>query len=160
MIIFSGFLINTEPVLPIEHIAGYVIFIIGLVFLCLYLFIGIRDLIIVLKNYNILRADFCRDQVCGLYRPHNNPKKRRCLNPYISERKFMKLSASGNHKGCYWSFQLREDLSDYEHESIYLEIIRTFRGEKIWWKFITILMVIILILFGLFKFPSFLSELF
>jgi len=120
-----------------------------LVLLSLYLVYALRDILVVIKNYNFRQAQKCHWASCGLYHhDEDDPQSKDCLHPFVGKPFFERLSRHGNQPGCDHSIQVREvdvprkPAIDYRKE--FLDIYSTLNVYGIWWKVITILVGILL----------------
>jgi len=142
----SGFLLSV-----LGQVLSLVILFLLVVLILLYIYLGMRDLVTILKNFNIVRADYCREGSCGFYYFDKLSGMRSCLNPLIGQTRFKKLSGTGDHKGCRWSMTSYGHKSPFENRQEYLALLGAFRSESAWWKIITVLLGLVLLQLGVIK---------
>ncbi|MBI5291974.1 MAG: hypothetical protein HY872_08875 [Chloroflexi bacterium] len=136
-----------------------------LVFLTLYLWYALRDILVVIRNYNLRPAKRCHWTSCGFYHhDEDDPQTKDCLNPLVGPAFFDALSREGNQPGCHYSIQVREiDVqrklaTDYRKE--FLETYTAFSVYSTWWKVVTVLAGVLLLYFGVFNLAEALKTIF
>jgi hypothetical protein len=132
-------------------IAGTIIFIPFLIILGYYIWLSFREILVTLRNYNLPRAKYCNPKFCGFFH-HIGDSSKSCMNPIVREKKFIKLSQNLNQPGCKLSVELREQSGERrlasEYRKEYLELYNAFHISKLWWRIVTILVSIFLLIAG------------
>lgn len=125
--------------------------------LFVYIYLALKDQIIVLRNYNFDRAKTCSYRDCGLFHyDRKNPTYKTCKSPRVSQGRFLKLSMDGSQAGCRYSIQVRENantprasaksyLEDWHREKA------SFDASHSWWKIIMLLIGVILLILQFLK---------
>jgi len=131
-----------------------------LILILIYIYLGLRDLFIIMNNFYFDNAENCRLKSCGFFYTDSRTAKKTCLNPFVSRRKFDRISKSGDHKGCMYSMQLIDDLTPREHVKEYLDLYKAFNSGNIWWKIITILFGLAILQLGILSLKEIIENLF
>lgn len=142
---------------------GMLLLAVFLVLLALFLWFALNDLVVLLKNYNLRRADRCHWASCGFY-DHNemDPETAECLNPFVSKPSFDKRRSGGNQSGCRRSVQVREIRMDRKPADDYLKELLSLHSafSKIPWRLVTIGGSIALSALGIIGLPDFIKTFF
>ena len=122
---------------------GFMILSIFLILLTLYLWFALREVVIVLNNYNVRPAERCHWSSCGVYHHDEaDPLSGECLNPQVRKPFFDRRKKGGNQPGCRYSVQVREikerrkPAENYLQE--YLDISSTYQTSNILWRLVKI----------------------
>lgn len=135
----------------LRNILDVLIIVMPITVLLIYIVLSLRDLIVHFRNYNYRRATFCNSNYCGLYKHDDEmPGVKDCLNPYVSKKRFEKISKGGNHKGCYLSIQIHENSkkrkSAEDYKADYINTVSAFSVDNLWWRILLILLAIAMLL--------------
>jgi hypothetical protein len=127
-----------------------------------YVFVGIRDMVAVLRNFGRERAGACSAEDCGFYHSRGpEPHSAACLNPHVSRVAFRSHSSRPRRTGCRVSFRVRgnpaERESAHAYLSEYLELVSAFGGSAAAWRIVLVLAGCGLLAWGVVRFEQILG---